>query len=190
MARTAAMCMAVGKVSLEDWDILMSSLGCSRRFPARAFPRPAMTSLAFMLDWVPEPVCQTTRGKLSPSAPEITSSAAWEITVSFSPVIFSGFRTWFAMAAAFFRMPKAWMISRGMVSSPTPMGKLFRLRSVCAPQYLSAGTRTSPIESCSMRYSIFLLLCGFLLEYHIRGKKKSGKSAALFCCLRYFVVSR
>ena len=46
------------------------------------------------------------------------------------------------------------VISRGIVSSPTPMGKLFRLRSVCAPQYLSAGTRTSPIESCSMRYSI------------------------------------
>jgi hypothetical protein len=35
-----------------------------------------MTSLAFMLDWVPEPVCQTTRGKWSTSLSEATSSAA------------------------------------------------------------------------------------------------------------------
>ena len=34
------------------------------------------------------------------------------------------------------------------------IGKLFLLRSVWAPQYLSAGTRTSPIESCSDLYSI------------------------------------
>ena len=71
-ASTAAMCMAVGKVSLEDWDIFTSSLGWSSFFPAMALPRLAMTSLAFMLDWVPEPVCQTTRGKWSLSSPEIT----------------------------------------------------------------------------------------------------------------------
>ena len=35
-----------------------------------------ITSLAFMLDWVPEPVCQTARGKCSSSLPSITSSAA------------------------------------------------------------------------------------------------------------------
>ena len=33
-----------------------------------------------------------------------------------------------------------------------PILKLFRERSVCAPQYLSAGTFTSPIVSCSIRY--------------------------------------
>ena len=32
---------------------------------------------------VPEPVCQTTKGKLSASSPEITSSAAAEIAASF-----------------------------------------------------------------------------------------------------------
>ena len=32
-----------------------------------------ITSLAFMLDWVPEPVCQTTSGKWSSSLPSITS---------------------------------------------------------------------------------------------------------------------
>ena len=35
-----------------------------------------MTSLAFMLDWVPEPVCQTTRGKWSRSLRSATSLAA------------------------------------------------------------------------------------------------------------------
>ena len=65
MAMTAEMCIAVGKVSLEDWLMLMSSLGCSSFLPAISLPRLAMTSLAFMLDCVPEPVCQTTSGKCS-----------------------------------------------------------------------------------------------------------------------------
>ena len=60
---TAAICIAVGKVSLEDWDIFTSSFGCNSFFPANSLPRLAITSLAFMLDCVPEPVCQTTRGK-------------------------------------------------------------------------------------------------------------------------------
>ena len=76
MAMTAEMCIAVGKVSLEDWLMLMSSLGCSSFLPAISLPRLAMTSLAFMLDCVPEPVCQTTSGKCSLSAPLITSSQA------------------------------------------------------------------------------------------------------------------
>ena len=180
-AVTAEMCMAVGKVSLEDWLMLMSSLGwqslaacpaaallfcpapvlpaCPSAAPAAAaaisLARLAMTSLAFMLDWVPDPVCQTTRGKWSISFPSITSSAACEIAASFSSVIFSGFKAWLARAAAFFRMPKARMISAGMVSIPTPIGKFSWLRSVCAAQYLSAGTFTSPMESCSILYSIF-----------------------------------
>ena len=74
---------------------------------------------------------------------------------SFLSVIFSGFMAWFAMAAAFFKRPKARMISFGMVSSPTPMGKFSTLRWVWAPQHLSAGTRISPMESCSILYSIF-----------------------------------
>ena len=153
-AQTAAMCMAVGNVSLDDWDMLISSFGCSSFLPAISLPRLAITSLLFMFDCVPEPVCQTTSGKLSRSWPEMTSSAACSMAASFSSVIFSGRRARLARAAAFLRMPKAWMISAGIVSMPTPMGKLLWLRSVCAPQYLSAGTRTSPMESCSTRYSI------------------------------------
>ena len=60
------------------------------------------------------------------------------------------------MAAAFLRIPNACVISRGIVSIPTPISKFSWLRSVCAPHNLSAGTFISPIESCSMRYSIYI----------------------------------
>ena len=74
ISSTAAMCMAVGKVSLDDWDMLTSSLGWTGSFepstpPAISMARLEMTSLAFMLDWVPLPVCQTLRGKWSSSLP-------------------------------------------------------------------------------------------------------------------------
>ncbi len=66
ISSTAAMCMAVGKVSLLDWDMLTSSLGWTGSFepstpPAISMARLEMTSLAFMLDWVPLPVCQHSR---------------------------------------------------------------------------------------------------------------------------------
>lgn len=46
----------------------------------------AITSLLFMLDWVPEPVCQTTRGKWSSSLPSATSVAACTIAL---PILLS-----------------------------------------------------------------------------------------------------
>ena len=115
-ARTAAMCRAVGKVSLEDWDIFTSSLGWSRFSPARALARPAMTSFRFILVWVPEPVCHTTRGKLSSSFPERISSQTFQMARRLGPVILAGRSIRFAMAAPFFRMAKAWIISQGMGS--------------------------------------------------------------------------
>jgi histidinol phosphatase-like PHP family hydrolase len=47
-----------------------------------------------------------------------------------------------------------------------PMQKFSKLLWVCAPQYLSAGTCISPIESFSIRYSIFVAspcLCNMVL---------------------------
>ena len=81
ISATAAMCMAVGKVSLEDWLRLTSSFGWTGFFepsspPRISIARFAMTSLAFMLVCVPLPVCQTTSGKWSSSSPAMTSSAA------------------------------------------------------------------------------------------------------------------
>ena len=57
------------------------SFGCTGSFepmvpPRISIARLAMTSLAFMFDWVPEPVCHTTSGKWPSSAPEATSDAA------------------------------------------------------------------------------------------------------------------
>ena len=97
------MCSAVGKVSLLDWLMFTSSLGWQSFLPAIWFARFAMTSFVFMLLCVPLPVCHTTSGKLSFSAPEMTSSQALQIQSFFSAVIFSGFSSLFASAAAFFR---------------------------------------------------------------------------------------
>ena len=63
-ASTAAMCIAVGKLSFEDCPMLTSSFGCTGALPPIAPPsswmaRFASTSFRFMFDWVPEPVCQT-----------------------------------------------------------------------------------------------------------------------------------
>ena len=56
-ASSAARCTAEGNTSFEDWPRLTWSLGCTPS-PASV----AMTSLAFMLDEVPEPVWKTSIG--------------------------------------------------------------------------------------------------------------------------------
>mmetsp|Transcript_11124 Transcript_11124/g.23867 ORF Transcript_11124/g.23867 Transcript_11124/m.23867 type:complete len:330 (-) Transcript_11124:314-1303(-) len=64
----AAMCIAVGKVSFEDWLLFTSSFGCStflaseRAPPEMTCARYAITSFTFILLCVPDPVCQMTRG--------------------------------------------------------------------------------------------------------------------------------
>eukprot|EP00959_Pyramimonas_sp_CCMP1952_P341187 7147472-Pyramimonas_sp.AAC.1 len=73
-----AMDMAVGKVSLLDWDMFTWSFGWIGFFDPRGIPKLslallAMTSFRFMLVCVPEPVCHTTSGKCSLSFPSITS---------------------------------------------------------------------------------------------------------------------
>ena len=150
-AITAAMCIAVGNVSFEDCDIFTSSFGCRSFFPAMALPRFATTSLMFMFDCVPLPVWNTTSGKLPSSRPARISSHALEMAAHFSSVMRCGTSERLASAAAFFSTAKARRISSGIVSCPAPAGKFRRLRSVCAPQYLSAGTAISPMESCSIR---------------------------------------
>ncbi len=147
------MCIAVGKVSLELWLMLAESLGCKGRGSSTPFsaaiwlPRFARTSFMFMLDCVPEPVCHTTSGKLPSSLPARTSSAA---AASMSAEAWSMRpRRQLACAAAFFRVAKARMTSTGIVCPP--MGKFSWLRCVWAPHKASAGTRISPMESCSMR---------------------------------------
>ena len=57
-ARAAAMCSAVGKLSFDDWPLLTCRWGGPAILPPRvpvsiSLARPAITSLTFMLDWVP-----------------------------------------------------------------------------------------------------------------------------------------
>ena len=75
------MCIAAGKVSLLDWLRLTWSLGCTGLLLPSSPPRAsiallAITSLAFMLLWVPEPVCQTFSGNSWSNSPAATCSAA------------------------------------------------------------------------------------------------------------------
>ena len=58
----------------------------------------------------------------------------------------------FTIAAAFLRIAKARITSIGIFCPP--ILKFCQDRWVCAPQYLSAGTRISPMVSFSIRYSI------------------------------------
>lgn len=84
--RTAAICITVGKLSLLDWLRLTWSLGCtnfSSSFPPNnSVALLAITSFAFMLDWVPEPVCQTTKGKCWFNFPSMTYWAALTIALA------------------------------------------------------------------------------------------------------------
>jgi hypothetical protein len=63
------------------------------------------------------------------------------------------------VAAAPFRMPKAFTIGGGMRSCGWLILKFSRERSVWAPQYLSAGTLISPKASLSVRVDAMVGVC-------------------------------
>ena len=100
--------MAVGKLSLDDWPRLTCSLGWTGFWLPSSPPRSwiarlEVTSLTFMFDWVPEPVCQTKSGKCPSSLPAITSSAA--LTMASVRQGASRPALPFTSAAAFFTTP-------------------------------------------------------------------------------------
>ena len=135
ISSAVAMCMAVGKVSLDDWDMLTWSLGWIGVLepitpPLSSMARFEMTSLAFMLVWVPLPVCQIRSGNWSSRAPFATSPAA----CSMRPARVSSSlpRSRLTAADAPLRTPNALMRGLGIVS--VPMSKWCRERWVCAPQ--------------------------------------------------------
>ena len=134
---TTAICMAVGKVSLDDCPRLTWSLGCTGVLlpsspPSCSMARLAITSLAFMLDCVPEPVWKTTKGKWASRVPSMTSCAAasmaWAKSAGSSP------SSALARAAACLRMPRARTIGRVQRKRSVPMGKCSSERWVWAPQ--------------------------------------------------------
>eukprot|EP00966_Prymnesium_polylepis_P007402 170255-Prymnesium_polylepis.1 len=143
----AAMDMAVGKESFDDWPMLQWSFGCTGVFEPSSPPsiwiaRLLTTSLTFMLVCVPEPVWKTTRGKWADSLPEITSSAAatMALLISGSSLPMSVLYC----AAHFLRTPNALITGSGICAAVPPMGKFCRLRCVCAPQSTSSATSIGP----------------------------------------------
>ena len=114
--------------------------------------RRAITSFAFMFDDVPEPVWNTSIGNWSSNSPAATSSAAAAIA---SPTGFVDLRhvAQARVHRAASRLDQRERADQRARSIGSPeIGKFSTARWVCAPQCASAGTRTSPIESCSTRY--------------------------------------
>ena len=154
-----------------DWPMLTWSFGWIGLLEPSSPPRSSIarleiTSLAFMLVEVPDPVWNTSRTKALSSLPSMTSSAA-STMASFSS---SSIRpsSWLTTAASSFIAPRASTKRRGLRRSL--MGKLSRARRVWAPKRASRGTSTSPIESRSTR-------CGVSLLSHAKPPLRANTSA-------------
>ena len=123
------MCVAVGKVSLDDCDMLTSSLGCTvTPFCAAML---AITSLVFMFELVPEPVWNTSIGNWSSCRPSAISPAAAMIASAFSGA--SNPRSLFTWAQApFSRSERADL--RALEPAARDREVLHRPLRLCAPQ--------------------------------------------------------
>ncbi len=135
--------------SLLLWLMLTWSFGCTSA-PSASVATCAITSLAFMLELVPEPVWKTSIGKCSSYLPSATASEAFWIAMAISLLIRPS--SALAPAAAHLTRPSAAMNWRGMASPD--IGKLLTARCVCAPHSASSGTSSSPMLSFSMRNAL------------------------------------
>src|SRR3954452_572959 len=148
IASAAARWIVVGKTSLELCEALTWSFGCTL-WPDAREASVAMTSLAFMFELVPEPVWNTSMGNWSSYAPDATSSAAAATASARSAS--STPRSLLTRAHAPLTRPSA-RICAGSMGRPE-IGKFSTARWVCAAHNAAAGTRTSLMVSCSIRYS-------------------------------------
>jgi hypothetical protein len=133
IARRAETWIAVGITSFDDCARFTSSFGWTYAdpsgFPSSSPARFAITSFAFMLVEVPEPVWNTSTTKSASRSPRATSRAARSIASAFSRSSAPVSRC--TAAAAALMVPSASMNRRGM---PRPLiGKFSRARWVCAP---------------------------------------------------------
>jgi hypothetical protein len=152
---TTATCIAAGKVSFVDCDMLTWSLGCTGvcvpRVPAGELDGPVgdHPPFTFMFDWVPEPVCQNEERELGGvlSGDDLVRGTVDELGLVFlkSP---PARRSPGRRPSSRCRRPGT--TACGIRSSP--IEKWCSERWVCAPQSRSCGTRTGPIESVSIRY--------------------------------------
>mmetsp|Transcript_61306 Transcript_61306/g.145979 ORF Transcript_61306/g.145979 Transcript_61306/m.145979 type:complete len:219 (+) Transcript_61306:968-1624(+) len=174
----AAMCMAVGKLSLLLCPRFAWSLGCTGDWVPSSFPkiwlaRFAITSLTFMFVCVPDPVWKMTSGKWSSHLPLAISSHAWHMAFPISSLISP--MSMLYCVQHFFRTPYARHTAKGILSTAPPIGKFCKLRWVCAPQRRSAATSIGPKESFSVRVAIMLRLC-------LRSLLASLKRCSFPCC--------
>ena len=161
-----AMCIAVGNTSFVDWDLLTWSFGWTGfllpNFPPRiSIALLAITSLTFIFVWVPDPVCQTLRGKWSLSFPDIISLAALIIALL---IFLSRFLFFSFTIAAAFLIIAIDLMTIGLTKK-SPMSKCLLDRSVEAPQYLLLGTLTVPKLSYSFLNFIYR---GMISNIYIR----------------------
>src|SRR6478735_186780 len=109
-----------------------------------------MTSLAFMLELVPDPVWKTSMGNSPSCVPSTIASAAETMARACSCRTTPSAAL--AVAAAALTWASAWTC-RGCSVRPL-IGKFSIARWVWARHRASRGTSTSPIESCSVRVSV------------------------------------
>ena len=158
---TAATWIALGKVSLDDWLALTTSLGWHST-PARRGERGdhlvdvhvGAGARAGLEDVDRELVVVLARRRSRPPRPRSRRAARRVITPSSA----------LARAAAALIRASAWTRAAG--SGRPLIGKLSTARWVCARHRASAGTSTSPMESCSVRVSGGLML----RRYPARGR--------------------
>ncbi len=118
--------------------------------PSSSEARLASTSLTFMFDCVPDPVCQTASGNSSACCAASTSSQAMTMARAFSAS--SAPRSRLTSAAARLTRTSASTSSRGIFSVDT--AKNCSERCVCAPQSRSAATSMGPKVSRSVRVAV------------------------------------
>src|SRR5690625_171640 len=138
--------------------------------PSSCVASVARTSLVFMFEEVPEPVWNTSIGKCSSCLPLITSSTACTMASATSCSMTPS--SAFARAAARFTCASAriWPDSNGVPL----IGKFSTARWVWARYRADAGTRTSPMVSCSIRNlgaSSVILLCCLIAQPPSRGAR-------------------
>ena len=146
MALVAATWIADGNWSLDDSGALTSSFGCTGA-PSRSAASDASTSLVFMFDEVPEPVWKTSIGNSPSQSPRATSAALAAIA---SALAWSSRPRLARMRTDAPLISASPAISSRSIGCPE-IGKFSTARCVCARHFAAAGTRTSPIESFSMR---------------------------------------
>src|SRR5581483_5913486 len=140
------MWMAAGNWSLDENGSLTSSFGCTDS-PRRSAARVASTSLVFMFEDVPEPVWKTSIGNSASQSPRATSAAASAIAFALA----SSSRPCAPRIVADAPLIDASVKFRSRSMGRPEIGKFSTARWVWARHLACFVTRTSPIESFSIR---------------------------------------